>query len=113
MKLYAYIMERYYYGKSPEFRVEELEVEEKPKTYVIKGDLPKGIYVSRIRKDEIGCFIDRYGEKVFLKSPDLAKAKEIFLKKYDYRISDLKKKLEREESVRKIISQFEEDVNGI
>lgn len=112
MKLYAYIMRRCY-GESPEFRVQELEVEEKPKTYVIKGDLPKGFYVSRIRKDEIGCFIDRYGEKVFLKNPDLAKAKEIFLKKYDYRISNLKKDLEREELARKIISEFEENVNGI
>lgn len=107
MKLYAYIMEKY--SKFPEFRTVELEVEEKPKTYVIKGDLPKGIYVSRIKKEDIGCFIDRYGEKVFLKNPDLAKAKEIFLKKYDCRISNLKKNLEREESARKLISEFKED----
>lgn len=48
-------------------------------------------------------------KKVFLKSPDLAKAKEIFLKKYDYRILNLKKSIEKEELVRKIISEFEED----
>nr|DAZ39957.1 MAG TPA: hypothetical protein [Caudoviricetes sp.] len=108
MKLYVYFLINQY-DKFPEFRVEELEVEEKPKTYVIKGDLPKGIYTSRVRKEDIGCFIDRYGEKVFLKSPDLAKAKEIFLKKYDYRILNLKKSIEKEELVRKIISEFEED----
>ena len=95
MKLYVYFLINQY-DKFPEFRVEELEVEEKPKTYVIKGDLPKGIYTSRVRKEDIGCFIDRYGE-------------EIFLKKYDYRILNLKKSIEKEELVRKIISEFEED----
>ena len=47
----------------------EIEVEEKPKTYVVVGR-QKGVWESRVSKDDIGK-LDRYWDrKMFMLSPD-------------------------------------------
>ena len=47
----------------------EIEVEEKPKTYVVVGR-QKGIWESRISKDDIDKLDRHWGRKMFTLSPD-------------------------------------------
>lgn len=47
----------------------EIEVEEKPKTYVVVGR-QKGVWESRVSKDDIGKLDRHWGRKMFMLSPD-------------------------------------------
>lgn len=47
----------------------EIEVEEKPKTYVVVGR-QKGVWESRISKDDIGKLDRHWNRKMFMLSPD-------------------------------------------
>ena len=47
----------------------EIEVEEKPKTYVVVVR-QKGVWESRVSKDDIGKLDRHWGRKMFMLSPD-------------------------------------------
>ena len=53
-----YEFSTWHYSNSLPFAVKEIEVEEKPKTYIGKG--------SRINKDDIGVLQSSYGDRMYL-----------------------------------------------
>lgn len=69
----------------------EFEVEEKPKTYVVTSKT-FGIWSTRIRKDEFGCF-DRTNNSMYSFSPDAAEYIEKFIHRERKIIENLEKEI--------------------
>lgn len=81
MKLYGY---SFYDGK---LKCEEVEVEEKPKTYkVLSGYIPF-TYGTTFRKLDIGVLVGHGNKAVFYTESGKDKAKELFLQKYKRELS--------------------------
>lgn len=111
MKLHFYILE-------PEnnnefnFRYEECEVVEKPKSYLPANRWPEGIYNRWVPKSAVGGFLgvpSLLTRIVVLDEKNHEKAKELFTCKYNAKIRELERKLEREKAAKAAVEKFDED----
>lgn len=109
MKLYFYILDSDRKTDKWNLRIEECEVIEKPKTYKPVTKFPDGVYVSFIKKESIGNFISEYSKAVVLDAPDYEKAKEVFFKKYDNKLNDLRKAINFYEKLKSAVEDYKED----
>lgn len=94
MKLYEFSFSTY----GADVGKEVIDVEEKPKTYIVTNTTWK----SRINKSDIGK-VNAYGN-VYLLEDDEKKARELFCKKLK---SDIHKEKGKIESSNKVISEYE------
>lgn len=74
----------------------EIEVEEKPKTYVVIGR-QKGVWESRIKKDDIGKLNGYWDRKMFMLSPDKKPYINSLIADKENEINRLKDRLEKAE----------------
>lgn len=102
MRLYFYILDchrkinletRTFEKPVFKIRVEECEVIEKPKTYIALTKFPEGLYIGRVKKDDVGKISDSSSPYIVLEEPNYQFAKDKFLKKYNAEISRLKKEI--------------------
>ena len=107
MKLYFYILEKYF-NKNPFVRFEECEVIEKPKTYYPKDKFPKGVYNSYIRKSDIGHVSGYSNNLVVLTEPNTKVAKELFTKLYDSNVRQKEESLAKAKVMLNAILEMEE-----
>lgn len=106
MKLHFYLLEEPW-NAEPYIRHEEVEAEEKPKTYTLK-ERPENIYVRRIEKWKIGCMLTDFGKKVILLERDDDKAKQIFIEHFNSLIDNIEKRIAEYTKIIKTISEWEE-----
>ena len=107
MKLYFYILEKYF-NKNPFVRFEECEVIEKPKTYYPKDKFPKGVYNSYIRKSDIGHVSGYSNNLVALTEPNAKVAKELFTKLYESNVRRAQASLAEAKAMLNVILEMEE-----
>lgn len=91
MKLYIY---RFW---GDEFSCSEVDVEEKPKTYIITKECEFGYKGQRIRKDEIGALIGCNRDMVILTEKDKKKAVEMLISRQSTIVESCRVRLEYEE----------------
>lgn len=91
MKLYIY---RFW---GDEFSCSEVDVEEKPKTYIITKECEFGYKGQRIRKDEIGALIGYNRDTVILTEKDKKKAVEMLINRQGTIVESCRVCLEYEE----------------
>ena len=84
--------------------VEVCDAIEKPKTYCKENDFFP-IHLSRVRKEDIGKFIDWC---IVLTEPNFEYAKEVFRNRVERRIADKLKEIEKLKAELKIINESEE-----
>lgn len=72
----------------------EVEVEEKPKTYVVVGR-QKGVWESRISKDDIDKLDEHWGRKMFTLSPDKKPYINALIADNENKINGLKYNIEK------------------
>lgn len=83
----------------------EIEVEEKPKTYVVVGR-QKGVWESRVSKDDIDK-LDRYWDrKMFTLSPDRKPYINALIADKENEINRLKDSLEKAEQRKNILAEL-------
>lgn len=111
MKLYFYFLETPY-NKKPHIRVDECEVEEKPKTYKPVDKFPNGYYYCSVKKEDIGTFSGYNNDVVILLENDIEKVAGMFKQKCKSRIEREKQNIRSaEESIEKqncLIEMIEE-----
>lgn len=91
MKLYIY---RFW---GDEFSCSEVDVEEKPKTYIITKECEFGYKGQRIRKDEIGALSGCNRDTVILTEKDKEKAVEMLISRQGTIVESCRVRLEYEE----------------
>lgn len=91
MKLYIY---RFW---GDEFSCSEVDVEEKPKTYIITKECEFGYKGRRIRKDEIGALSGCNRDTVILTEKDKEKAVEMLISRQGTIVESCRVRLEYEE----------------
>lgn len=91
MKLYIY---RFW---GDEFSCSEVDVEEKPKTYIITKECEFGYKGQRIRKDEIGALSGYNRDTVILTEKDKKKAVEMLINRQSTIVESCRVRLEYEE----------------
>ncbi|MDY5816517.1 MAG: hypothetical protein SPK26_00640 [Treponema sp.] len=91
MKLYIY---RFWRDK---FSCREVDVEEKPKTYIITEKSEFGYKGQRIRKDEIGALSGCNRDTVILTEKDKKKAVEMLISRQGNIVESCRVRLEYEE----------------
>jgi hypothetical protein len=91
MKLYIY---RFWGDK---FSCGEVDVEEKPKTYIITGEYEFGYKGQRIRKDEIGVLSGCSRDRVILTEKNKKKAVEMLISRQGAIVESCRVRLEYEE----------------
>lgn len=106
MKLHFYFIEKPW-RREPHIKYVSAEVEEKPKTYIVKERI-RGFYESRISKCKIGIMLTGYKEKVILLERDDEKAKRIFTEYYNLLISCREKEISDYKGIIKMIDAWEE-----
>lgn len=97
MKLYIY---RFWGNK---FSCREVDVEEKPKTYIITEKSEFGYKGQRIRKDEIGVLSGYNRDTVILTEKDKKKAVEMLISRQSTIVESCRVRLEKEEKVLEVI----------
>lgn len=107
MKLYFYILEKYF-NKKPFVRFEECEVIEKPKTYYPKDKFPSGVYNSYISKSDIGHISGYSNNIVVLTEPNAKMAKELYAKLYESIVRQKEESLEKAKAELNSILEMEE-----
>lgn len=83
----------------------EIEVEEKPKTYVVVGR-QKGACESRINKDDIDKLDRHWNRKMFTLSPDIKPYINSLIADKENEINRLKDKLEKAEQRKNILAEL-------
>ena len=82
-----------------DFKIEietvEIEVEEKPKTYVVVGK-QKGVWESRVSKDDIGVLYRHWSKKMFSLVPDKKAYINALIADKENVINQLKNHLDKE-----------------
>ena len=91
MKLYIYSF------CGDKFSCREVDVEEKPKTYIITEKSKFGYKGQRIRKDEIGVLSGCNRDTVILTEKDKKKAVEMFISRQGTIVESCRVRLEYEE----------------
>ena len=107
MKLYFYILEKYF-NKNPFVRFEECEVIEKPKTYYPKDKFPSGVYNCYISKSDIGHISGYSNNIVVLTEPNEKLAREIFAKMYESNARRAQESLAEAKAILNAILEMEE-----
>ena len=83
----------------------EIEVEEKPKTYVVVGR-QKGVWESRVSKDDVDK-LDRYWDrKMFTLSPDKKPYINSLIADNENKIKQLKDSLEKAKQTKNILAEL-------
>ena len=83
----------------------EIEVEEKPKTYVVVGR-QKGAWESRINKDDIDKLDRHWNRKMFTLSPDKKPYINSLIADKENEINRLKDSLEKAEQRKNILAEL-------
>lgn len=83
----------------------EIEVEEKPKTYVVVGS-QKGVWESRVSKDDIDKLDRHWDRKMFTLSPDRKPYINSLIADKENEINRLKDSLEKAEQRKNILSEL-------
>ncbi len=94
MKLYFYFLETPYKGKSY-IRIEECEVEEKPKTYSPVDEFPNDYYGNYVAKSEVGILSGRRNDKVILTEKNDELVKKLFFDYLNEQIERKQKEIEK------------------
>lgn len=97
MKLYIYS----FWGDK--FSCREVDVEEKPKTYIITEKSKFGYKGQRIRKDEIGVLSGYNRDTVILTEKDKKKAVEMLISRQSTIVESCRVRLEKEEKALEVI----------
>ena len=97
MKLYIYSL------WSDEFSCSEIDVDEKPKTYIVTNESKFGYKGQRIRKADIGKLSGYNGDTVILTEKGKKKAVEMFIGRQKRIVENCRKRLECEENCLAII----------
>ena len=97
MKLYIYS----FWGDK--FSCREVDVEEKPKTYIITEKSKFGYKGQRIRKDEIGVLSGYNRDTVILTEKDKKKAVEMLISRQSTIVESCQVRLEKEEKALEVI----------
>ena len=97
MKLYIYS----FWGDK--FSCREVDVEEKPKTYIITEKSKFGYKGQRIRKDEIGVLSGCNRDTVILTEKDKKKAVEMLISRHSTIVESCRVRLEKEEKALEVI----------
>lgn len=80
----------------------EIEVEEKPKTYVVTERV-KGVWETRIHKEEIDKLCGRYGYRIFTFTPDTTGFINAIIQSKECCIKNLKERLQCNEEEKTIL----------
>lgn len=107
MKIYYYILNSSLWIPVPVFKFEEIEVEEKPKTFIFGDKRPSNYYNSRLSKDDAGFVRKGYRELyLFLleRNDDLAKKK--FVEYLNSQIEGLGNQIKNIEEKKRIVMDF-------
>lgn len=107
MKLYFYILEKYF-NKNPFVRFEECEVIEKQKTYYPKDKFPSGVYNYYISKSDIGHISGYSNNLVVLTEPNAKVAKELFTKICESNVRQKEESLAEAKNILSAILEMEE-----
>lgn len=108
MKLYFYFLETPYKEKS-HIRIEECEVEEKPKSYTLLGSV-NGFYNSRVLKSEIGLHSEyTWKQYVILSEPNVTLVKQMLSDYLDKQIEGKQKEVEELQEKLMAVENMEED----
>lgn len=83
----------------------EIEVEEKPKTYVVVGR-QKGVWESRVSKDDIDKLDRHWDRKMFTLSPDRKPYINSLIADKENEINRLKDRLEKAEQRKNILAEL-------
>ena len=83
----------------------EIEVEEKPKTYVVIGR-QNGVWESRVSKDDIGKLDRHWDRKMFMLSPDKKPYINYLIADKENEINRLKDRLEKAEQIKNIFVEL-------
>lgn len=83
----------------------EIEVEEKPKTYVVVGR-QKGVWESRVSKDDIDKLDRCWGRKMFTLSPDKKPYINSLIADKENEINRLKDSLKKSEQRKNILAEL-------
>ncbi len=110
MKIFYYILNSSLWSPVPVFKFEEVEVVEKPKTFMLGDKRPSGYYNQRIPKDDVG-FIQKEYNKIYLflleRNDDLAKEK--FVEYLNCQIEGLENQIKKVEEKKQIVMDFKEE----
>ena len=101
MKIYKHTYNDY----RNEIETVEIEVEEKPKTYVVIGR-QKGVWESRISKDDIDKLDRHWDRKMFTLSPDKKPYINSLIADNENEINRLKDNLEKAKQRKNILSEL-------
>ena len=88
-----------------EIETVEIEVEEKPKTYVVVGR-QKGVWESRVSKDDIDKLDRHWVRKMFTLSPDRKPYINSLIADKENEINQLKDRLEKAEQRKNILAEL-------
>lgn len=83
----------------------EIEVEEKPKTYVVVGR-QEGVWESRVSKDDIDKLDRHWNRKMFTLSPDRKPYINSLIADKENEINQLKDRLEKAEQRKNILAEL-------
>ncbi len=83
----------------------EIEVEEKPKTYVVTSSV-RGVWENKIRKDDIGVLSRNYSRKMFTLSPDRKPYINSLIADKENEINRLKDSLQKAEQRKNILAEL-------
>ena len=83
----------------------EIEVEEKPKTYVVVGR-QKSVWESRVSKDDIDKLDRHWDRKMFTLSPDKKPYINSLIADKENEINRLKDSLEKAEQIKNILAEL-------
>lgn len=93
MKLYFYFLETPHKGK-PHIRIEECEVEEKPKTYKPVDKFPDGYYGCYVTRTNVGTLDNYWHKQIILTERNDELAKKLFSDYLNEQIDRKQKEIE-------------------
>ena len=91
--------------------VYEIEAEEKPKTYIFKN-VPRGVWETRITKDDIGKLTGRCGYKMFSFSSDSSELLKLMIADKEKHIEAMKNNLAKEKEEKYIFEKLFNEMAG-
>lgn len=110
MKIFYYILDSSLWTPVPVFKIQEIEAEEKPKTFMFRDSRPSGYCNSRLSKDAVGLIQKDYS-KLYLflleRNDDLAKKK--FVEYLNSQIEGFENQLKKVEEKKQIVMDFKEE----
>lgn len=102
MKLYFHFLDS---GVIGGVRVEECEVNEKPKSYVASTKFPEGYTDKLVKKTEIGTVIGRFNPVIVQYKQDEDHARNLFMRKISEKINILDDEEARLKKLYEILNQ--------